>query len=98
MVFNTLGSQLYHFFTNSLNKKQLSHPLPIYLFSIVFSLNIAIGNVSLRHVSVNFNQVMRSLVPALTLAIGIFQKKVRSFVYLSAALALALALALAPQP
>ena len=72
MACNIVGAQTYFLFSRTSKPKQIepSSRKSIFLFSIIFSLNIAIGNMSLRWVSVNFNQVCRALVPVVVMIIS----------------------------
>jgi len=69
---NVIGSQLYFCFNKTEVPKTLepNNRKAVLIFSIIFTLNIAIGNVSLRWVSVNFNQICRALVPVVVMIIG----------------------------
>mmetsp|Transcript_19254 Transcript_19254/g.27803 ORF Transcript_19254/g.27803 Transcript_19254/m.27803 type:complete len:350 (-) Transcript_19254:57-1106(-) len=78
MAVNTLGAHIYAY-NSTLNLKKLEwkHQKIIFAFSFLFAANIAVGNQSLRFVSVNFNQVMRSLVPMVVMGMSYFVLKVR---------------------
>eukprot|EP00903_Cladosiphon_okamuranus_P019395 g17833.t1 len=71
MLCNWLGTVIY--FWCSGQKKQpvmRQHWVTLIAFSVVFSLNISVGNISSAMVPVSFNQVMRSLVPVIVMIIG----------------------------
>ncbi|CAM9336055.1 unnamed protein product [Choristocarpus tenellus] len=81
MACNWLGTSLY-FLLRGVGRKQIKRQdyRTLLLFSAIFSLNIAIGNISASLVSVNFNQVLRALVPPLVMVVGTcgFRKKYSS--------------------
>ncbi|CAN0504270.1 unnamed protein product, partial [Ectocarpus sp. 8 AP-2014] len=71
MICNCLGTVVY--FARSGEEQQTikrqQWPTLI-MFSVVFALNISVGNTSSSMVPVTFNQVMRSLVPVIVMVIG----------------------------
>lgn len=60
MICSIFGAQSFFLLSSTVKSKVLEekHRHSIVMFSVIFSLNIAIGNTSLRWVSVNFNQVI----------------------------------------
>eukprot|EP00752_Nemacystus_decipiens_P009258 g8271.t1 len=71
MLCNWLGTMVY-FWVSGTNQQPVprQHWVALIAFSVVFSLNISVGNISSSMVPVAFNQVMRSLVPVIVMVIG----------------------------
>lgn len=71
MLCNWFGTIVYFWCSGTEQQPvRRQHWCTLIAFSVVFSLNISIGNISSSMVPVSFNQVMRSLVPVIVMLIG----------------------------
>jgi drug/metabolite transporter (DMT)-like permease len=73
MAFNIVGAQIFFKFSKIKPKviEGSKNLRSIMIFSVIFALNIAVGNASLSYVSVSFNQVCRSMVPVVVMGMSI---------------------------
>jgi len=96
MFCNTVGAVSYMAFMGMKNKPlDNAGQRMMVIFSVIFAANITVGNTSLKYVSVNFNQVMRSLVPAIVMGVNLCQGKSFSSAKLLSVLPIVLGVAMA---
>lgn len=79
-----------------MQKLSFKEQLPVMLFSILFCANIVVGNTSLRFVNVSLVQVVRSIIPGITMALSIVilhKHYARAYYYIIALVMVGVALA-----
>lgn len=72
MLCSAAGSWLVLYFGKYEQQKlSFAEQVPVILFSFLFCANIVVGNSSLRYVTVSLSQVVRSVIPGITLLLSV---------------------------